>query len=363
MNSTESIHHSYIGKIKILEKICKLLIKYNSIFIKLINVDIVEIENKIINLKKKYDIAIIPFITSIYTGGQIENSNKYFSIIKVLGINKDIDRLMTEINTVTCFIKENINILYQTDTIKLVNYMNVYNNVCIDNNPLEFKGNYCVNCVTPMIENDKDGNLTCSKCGFSRLIRGYSVMKVTKTKNIHNTNKYCEEWLSMIEGKLTKKIPDELIMRIKERCTNTKTYNPTFDDIRMILKSLKQTRLNHYISYIHYQVTEVKPEQYSEEERNLIKSYFISAMDKFTLIKEENRTKKPNYAYFIFKLTESLLPESVHKRKLLNQIHLQKPDTLTRNDKYWVLICESWDDDLIKSRPTNPFYMDEYSGS
>lgn len=350
MNTVELIHKSYQEKfsaLKNIEAILSEIISDNE------RVQLIELKNKINSVVNNYNIIIFSQINELYNNKKIEDTELYMSIIKSNNYQNKINDILSGLIKLS----KKINIEGKKEK-QLEKELNRFKSNIIYRSNVVADYNDCIVCKEPMREDNNNGDLICDSCGYIKKVYGNKYYYQEKTKNMHNTSKYCDKWIEKIEGKSVRKIPDEIINKVKHRCYITETINPTYRDIRCILKKIRQTKYNHFCPYIRWKVTGEKPEYFTKKEKNTIKSYFMMIIDIFLLVKENGRSNKPNFPYFIFKLVDLLLPDCERKFKIMDAIHLQESKTLIKNDIYWKKICEKMEDEKIYYKPTNKFYRD-----
>jgi hypothetical protein len=356
MDSAELIHKSFHDKFKyvsqigdILRDICK---------DEKVRDKIIDINQDIHNIRSEYDMIVLSNTANLFSGVKLDNDERYIAVVKSGNFSEKITTLMRDLKEISQEMD-----IEEHDSKILESIFREYNNISIGNRDGNQKYNECYHCKKIMTEDEETGDLTCTSCGIIKKIHGINTFNNDKTKNLHNVAKYFDEWIRKIEGKPSKKVPAEVIEAVRNRAIKTKLINPTYEDIRGVLKYLGKTPYNHFCPYIRWQVTGIKSEQLTAEEKSEIKSIFITAIDIYMEIKPESRTNNPHYPFFIFKIIDLLMKNSERKFKIMDAIHIQERKTIVKNDNDWERVCEKMNNKKIYYKPTNRYYRDEYSQS
>jgi len=351
MDSVELIHQSFQKKFEVLMKISHIL--FSTCQDVEIKDNINKLNDEIINLQSEYDMLVLSNAPSLYSGIKLKDTERYIAVIKSSNFQCKIANIINELK----LLSNGVNI-DQKHSKELELSLKEYTQLSSTNNGYDISYDYCNNCKKIMTEDNDSGDLICNTCGFIKKIHGTNMFSNDKTKNMHNVAKYVDEWIRKIEGKPSKKIPKEIVDLVKNRCIQTELLKPSYEDIRDVLKYLGKTQYNHFCPHIRWQITGIRPEQLTVDEKSEIKSRFITAIDIYMQVKPDSRTNKPHYPYFIFKLVDLLLPNSERKFKIMDAIHIQERKTIVKNDIYWEKVCESMDDKKIYYKPTDRFYRD-----
>lgn len=351
MDSVELIHQSFQKKFEVIYRIGTIL--YDICKDEIIKENIRKINDATISIHSDYDMLVLSNSPSLYSGVKLEDTDRYIAIIKSSNFQGKITNIMNDLQ----ILSNDMNITDESSK-ELEASLKEYNLLSTSNNGYEFSYETCNNCKKTMTEDEDSGDLICENCGFMKKVHGANSFKYDKTKNMHNVAKYVDEWIRKIEGKPSRKIPKEIVDLVKKRCIETELFKPSYEDIRAVLKYLGKTQYNHFCPYIRWQITEVKPEQFTTDEKTEIKSRFITAIDIYMQVKPDTRTNKPHYPYFIFKLVDLLLPNSERKFRIMDAIHIQERKTIVKNDIYWEKVCHEMKDSKIYYKPTDRFYRD-----
>lgn len=237
--------------------------------------------------------------------------------------------------------------------------------------------NKCDQCDSKMTVFPNTSEMRCDDCGNSVTLYGtifedshfYNQQgQCTKHKK-YDPNRHCEKWLNQIQARESKNIPQEVINKINEKAIKDYTRNGKLRSmsdmkcrqVRDWLKSLKLTIYNDHAALIRKIITglngdAVIPPQLSVEEHQEILVDFSRAMDVYErIIKREdilqlfNKGKISNKWYYPDALLRILMGKMSDKRrrymdprlpKLIECIHLQSPNTLTKNDVIWREVCK-----------------------
>jgi hypothetical protein len=83
------------------------------------------------------------------------------------------------------------------------------------------------------------------------------------------------------------------------------------------------------------------PPQLDFQETREVSIKFTKIMEIYEMIRKPGKDhNRPYYPFFIYKIIEQMFKNDPIKIKLLESIHLQSSETLTKNDKLYRKICE-----------------------
>lgn len=124
----------------------------------------------------------------------------------------------------------------------------------------------------------------------------------------------------------------------------------TVNDVRGMLRELKQTKLNKNVPLILKKLTGIGPPRLSEEIAVQVENYFNKSIEISEQINREDRINRNYYPFYIFKILDAIL-KTHEERRVLYYIYIQSKDTVEADDADWEQICESLTG--IQYRPTD----------
>jgi hypothetical protein len=193
--------------------------------------------------------------------------------------------------------------------------------------------------------------LICKKCGLTNELYGtvfedeqFYYQEGHRTKHgTYDPSKHCRIWVERIQARETTDIPDTVIQKIKNCIIRDKIKNKnqiTCNQIRNYLRSVHNSKYNEHVPLIRKLITGISPPQLTDYEMQLIHIYFDKVIHIFDEIKPPEKTNCPYHPYFIYKIIEQIIDNTIRRLKILACIHLQSRETLVHNDRLWKPICE-----------------------
>lgn len=338
--------------------------------------DIVEIENAIMSLKKAYNLSAIDILVRYYDSSNLAIENEitkeyYVRVIsddfqgKLNFICRQFNQLIyniTNISDITCFIESDENDyikittmindkIKQMQTIQLTNY---YERKSID----------LCKCGSRLEIRYDTSEMWCENCQKSKQIVGATFKEdnntqdVIKTKNNANgTTRHYTFWITRIQALEKKTFLESETAKIEEliKKDNINRLTLNCEKMREILKdpSVNCTHLNQNASLLVKLHGGPPPPVLSFAENQILSIKFKKAMAIYEQV-VPGSGNKPYYPYFIYKLVEEHFKDDPEKLRILDYIHLQSKDTLTKDDLiYKQMAALAKPEDGIVYRPTD----------
>ena len=200
--------------------------------------------------------------------------------------------------------------------------------------------------------------LICESCGavkYNGIPVGLSDKFVSSKEGMQFKNpsyertKHGEKWLSLIQGKCTMDVPNDVINDVKKQLYIDGISNKsdiTYSIMRKCLSKTNHSKFYDHIPYIKYHITKESPPMLSTKEIQKILKWFSIVLDIFEKRKDKKKKNCPYYPYFIRKLLEQkfILSEDTKEQyekkcKIISNMHLQSPNTIRQKDQIWRMIC------------------------
>jgi hypothetical protein len=192
--------------------------------------------------------------------------------------------------------------------------------------------------------------LKCESCGYITILYGtvfedtqfYNQEGNTSKNGRYDPSRHCKSWICKIQAMdntdIEKKCLDQVMYCIKR--DNIKDNRKlSCSQIRLYLKECHYTKYNDHVPLIRKLLTGVIPPQLTRQELISFYNLFDKAVTMFESTKPDGKSNTMYYPYIIYKILESILHNSMRKRRILECIHLQGRDTLINSDNLWELIC------------------------
>lgn len=207
----------------------------------------------------------------------------------------------------------------------------------------------CESCNSKMVIIKSESMMSCTNCGDSNWFFDADVPQWSDTVEISTQFAYervshFKEHLNQLQGKESKRIPDEIIhsillemgkLRISvEKLTKTKLLN--------ILKKLKKSHYYNNTNSIMYRITGKKPPRLPQQLEERLIVLFKAIQKPFEIYKTKDRKNFFSYSYVIHKL---LLIISIKEPEVLEYIKyfplLKSRDKLIIQDTIFKKCCKS----------------------
>lgn len=175
----------------------------------------------------------------------------------------------------------------------------------------------------------------------------------------YDTGRHYKFWIERLQALEQKEFPDEKITAIT-RCIKNDRYVPqelTCEIMRKILKdpSVNATKLNDHAALLVKMFGGRPPPQLTSSEHRTCSVRFNRAMKLYDQVNDGDDGNKPYYPYFIYKILEEMFKNNPEKLRLIDYVHLQSRETVTKNDKDFRQMCDLADpEDGLVYTPTNP---------
>jgi hypothetical protein len=371
----EAIHNKIIDKFKLIKEsldllapcINKLPNRPKYIYINLLS-------DEIEKLEEQYRISTVRILTDYYSSGNnlcasIEEqytrsyylmitSENYASafndiIIRIIGICDKIE--------IEFFAQLEINKDYKKTFDKI--HQKISNASSFDISVTIEKPNYDIcKCGMKMSVNPKTSQLCCELCGKTKILYGtvfednqFYNQEGQKTKHgSYDPNRHFKFWMDRIQAKENKTFPKAHLEEIETiiRRDGYVMVDITCDLMRKFLKESHLSCYNDHVPLLVKLITGKIPPQLTFNENRVFAMKFNKIMTIYhtiVAVTEDKKGNRPYYPYFIRKIAEQEFACNTEKLKILDYIHLQSGDTVTRHDKIYEIICKNADpeDDLV----------------
>ena len=240
----------------------------------------------------------------------------------------------------------------------------------------------CDHCRGKMMPCEDSSALHCIKCGRTNALVGtvfedspcYTQEGQRSRHGSYNPGHHCRNWLDKTQAKSRKIVPEEVVDKIKELAVRDYTdinfmgrpYLRSMkymrcSEIRGWLKEAKLSQWNDFAPQIRKRINGVTPHQLSSDDEDMVLMRFSKALHVFeNTVKHEFDCKNwLYYPYGLFKTIEMSFAPGTPQYSLLECIHLQSWDTVTKNDRIWERICEEIPEFADSYIATNPNIVEE----
>jgi hypothetical protein len=221
----------------------------------------------------------------------------------------------------------NNNGLYYENYLRTINDYSQIKKIC------KYKKN--INCCDlEMIDNDFE--YVCSICGKviqkinCRENENFDVLNI----NVYQSRNYLNDMLNILSNRKKIKIDDNSIESVKNELKKNRINNPSYIDIRIILKKLNMQIFNSDIHYILIKITGKQDIILSKKNENKIRKYFLQAFEAYKIVKFD-RTNFLNYNYVIIQILRLL---NLYKFEKFFSI-LKSRKCILYHNEIWKLIC------------------------
>lgn len=263
---------------------------------------------------------------------------------------------------------------------KSQNVKNINNLICVYPNtktPKQKKiDNICQLCGGELVTQHLHGFIKCQGCGLIQEIAAsqldtdfYGQEIQTKSKGTFSSDKHYSEHLVCLTGRspdsvFEKKQPaKELFENINKVITDNGYLlrMMTIQDMRVVLKKIKRTDLNDHIPTLLKKVTGIGPPTLDSNILTHLEEMFSIVINVIHTIPNIEGTNLKYYPYYTYKFLDQILPlEDYATRRILCYIHLQKKETIEKNDKTFEKICQRVPQ--FKYKPTDRTAANKYWG-
>jgi len=240
----------------------------------------------------------------------------------------------------------------------------------------------CEHCRGKMTPCDDSSAMHCGKCGRTTILYGtvfedvpcYTQEGQRSRHGSYDPGQHCRNWLDKTQAKSRKIVPEKVIDHIKELAVRDYTDINFLGDpylrsmrymrcseIRGWLKEAKLSAYNDFAPQIRKRINGVTPHQLTADDEDMVLMRFSKALHVFeNKIKHEFDCKNwLYYPYGLFKTIEMSFSPGSPQYSLLECIHLQSWETVTKNDRIWKRICEEIPEFCRKYIATNPNIVEE----
>lgn len=226
-------------------------------------------------------------------------------------------------------------------------------------NYVEKKSTEFCKCGSRFIAKLETAEMWCKTCMKSKPISSQqskedNSSETNRRSSTSGTDRHYKFWSDRIQAREKKTFTAEEIDKInkiiiRDKIDRTKLNCET---MRSILKIEHLTYLNQNTSLLIKTVGGPPPPSFSFTETQKLRIKFKKIMSLYEQVATEGGNK-PYYPYFIYKLYEDEFKDDPAKLRILEYIHLQSKDTVTKNDIIYRSIAElAPPEDGIVYRPT-----------
>lgn len=334
------------------------------------------------SVEKNYITNTTPLLLEYYDESQsnrseIAVSEEYYQTIISDNIVCQLDNIIKEIKILIGYeltytydiddmLQNDQNILQGDDV--LISFVKTYKkNINISDIKITKNNFEMCECGNKFDIHADTSELRCRKCGIVKTLYGtifedtqfYNQDGGSRSKNGgYSPSRHCQLWIQRIQANDTIEIPEEIIKLLWESVyrDNIKPiqlkFKLTCELIRIYLRNITITETlsngniktksgseyNDHTPLIRKQMTGETPYQMIHIEKLKLSVCFDTAIKIFEIIKPSKRSNNLFYPYVLYKCIEMIF-KLLAKKSLLNCIHLQSQDTLTKNDIIWEQIC------------------------
>lgn len=324
--------------------------------------------------ENEYALAVTHLVSDYYSNPANESvtTKKYYSVISsenIAGKCNDILRL--------CQIAaNNLGVILSKRAISGRDLKQLEDRMAMVHNDIEYaksieigdyleKGNDGIcTCGIRMRSLPETSEMRCDLCMRTKKVLGtvlhYDTDSQQKTKHTgYDIVRHLKFWLERLQALETKTFEPEILEKIKYVMKRDGIIKTDLNCaiMRKILKDpyVDATYLNDHSPLLVKTFGGEGPPTFDYDEIKILTSRFIRAMNIHSDIHPESGNK-PYYPHFIHKIAEVQFKDNPEKLRILLFIHLQSPDTVEKNDKYFEDICTVVDDPEsgLVYTPTNP---------
>jgi hypothetical protein len=287
---------------------------------------------------------------------------------------RDPDKSFNQANWIEDLeISPNLGRMTISDTIQKLqeNYEDNSITIVIKSKPI----NNCDQCGAKMNVYPNNSEMRCDGCGNTITLPGtvfedsqfYNQQgQCTKHKK-YDPNRHCERWVNQIQARENSTIPSRVIDRVNKKAIQEYTRNgklrPMNDmkchQVRKWLKEEGLATYNDHAALIRKIITglngdSIIPPQLTVEESQELLMHFSRAMDIYERVSKredilqllgKNKIRnKFYYPYGLLKILCAKMRRDPRLPGLLECIHIQSTNTITKNDKIWKEVCKEHQD-------------------
>lgn len=304
-----------------------------------------EFDERIGDIHSKYLLEIAPYVTEWICGDKLVRDDPIFDIL--------VSNLLPQIHQIEEDLNEHIvmSVLHpgaraarhHLDSAKgynlVIHAKRDDSDICSNGHP-----------PVGMMLRPEVSELRCPKCGIIKQITGVIFREdqifIADTNRSRHSNyepsRHFRSWIERIQAIESHEIPSEVIDQIRDHIN--KTGQPkNYSQIRKILKVLHLTEYNDHAALFTKMFVGRAPPTLTIHEIRSVEVMFNKIMEAYEEIIQEDAKKKshnkPYYPYFIYKIIENQFA-GTSKMELLDFIHLQRRETIIKNDNLFKKICE-----------------------
>ncbi len=327
-------------------------------------IDFDDIIQRITALKNNYLMAMTPVLSNYYCTNNVIHTAEYYQILtsnnfeSVSGsIAWELESIRSTIGTILPSYVIDKKIIARCDSA-INKFANVHLSIFLNRKNYEI-----CKCGGHMTMITELSELHCDKCARIKHIVGSicrddhtNNQETTKTKqNGYDTMRHYKFWMERIQACEKKVFSQDVLDKIesiikRDRLTkaniNCKTMRAILADCAV--KRDKLTNLNEHVPLLVVHFGGRSPPLLDFNENRACQIRFNKVMDLYNIVNPDGRNV-PYYPFFIYKILQHMLRGNREKLRILQYIHLQKRETVIKNDLYYKEICELSDpeDDLV----------------
>lgn len=300
-----------------------------------------DVKRRSADIENDYHINVIDVIVEYYKAQSPENDERYLTILRGLNTDNKINECIGMCQDLMAFDKSVPDHILSKHIVE-IGYIDISVKVDVINYE------YC--CAKKMNILAETSQLHCTVCDRLLEIKGMVFEdaqffsqdgKKTKhgkydpIKNFHN-------WMARILARVTLKLNKDEITSLGNCVRRDGFGEPgnasklTLRDLRGYLQELRLTAANNDASYLLALFSGVPPPQLTSTEYDEVTTEYKTIVGIYA--EERVGPNTPYCPYFIYKIIEKKWSDDLEKSKILNYIHLKKPNTLMKWDNHWMRI-------------------------
>jgi predicted nucleic acid-binding Zn ribbon protein len=313
-------------------------------------------------LEKDYLVRMATVLSDYYSAGKPAHHNKiYFRLLAsgsyVACVDEMINRMAEQARNILGLISR------APDLRDLLKYAEGADNTEISMQLVTCDYEMC-ECGQRRTQMPDTSELVCPACGRVKTMVGvifrddqFYTQDGQKTKHSgYDTSRHYRFWMDRLQAIETKSFAREELAKIEYVIGRDKynKYDLTCEVMRRILKDpqVSLTRLNNHVPLLIKTFGGRPPPTLTFQENQLCAAKFSLAMSAYTIVNPSGGNK-PYYPYFIYKILYVMLADG-EKIRILDYIHLQSRETVTKNDILFKKICDYAHDPVLVYTPTDP---------
>ncbi len=307
--------------------------------------------NDINEIEENYKMSISHILINYYSDKNKEHvlTQDYNKIIVSNNFISSCDHIIKELRIT-------INKLFQTLDIynpqyvqleKATKLLKSIDNIVLGTNSKRVNYEIC-SCGKKMFVQPHSSTLIC-ECGLIKELLGtvfedYQFYNQDGQKTKHGNYEPLRQlkiWLDRILATEKVEIPEKILNKVRQRIKQygDKNYQINCEKIRGYLKECDLTTYNVHVSMIYKLITKNSPPHFNYHDRKHVCARFCSLLRFLKKIDSKIEGDIKYYPYFIYKICEADYAHDPDKLIILDFIHIQSHDTVSKNDEIYKEAC------------------------